>query len=65
MKNLSSKKINEREVELKILMLKSGIRNKDVTKKTNLSPTMVTQYIKGDRGSPRLDKFFKKLKKAQ
>jgi len=62
MGNLSRKKFNKREVELKIVMLKSNLRNIDISRKTNLSRPMVTQYIKGDRNCKRLDDFFDKLK---
>lgn len=62
MGNLSSKKINQRQIRLKILLLKSGLNNKDVAEKTDYTDAMVSQYIKGIRGSKRLDEYFQKLK---
>jgi len=59
---MSSKKFNQREVRLKILMLKSGLKGNAIAKATNYSPDMVSRYLKGERNSKRLDEFFDKLK---
>jgi len=60
---MSSKKINNREIRLKTIMLKSGIKGIDIAKSTRLSRSMITRYLKGERNSPRIDQFFNKLKK--
>ena len=62
---MSSKKINNREVELKTLMLKRGIKIKDVVKSSGLSQPMVSLYIQGKRNSPRLDRVFNRLKRRE
>jgi len=56
------KKINEREVRLKILMLKAGLKLEDLAKPTGYSIHMVSKYLKGIRKSKRLDEFFEKLR---
>jgi len=60
---MSSKKINKREVKLKTLILKRGLRIKDIVRTSGLSQPMVSLYIQGKRNSPQLDRFFNKLKK--
>lgn len=59
---MSSKKFSKREIESKILMLKSGLNNNAVAKATNYCPAMVSKYLKGKRNSKKLDDFFGKLK---
>ena len=55
------RKINEREIRLKTLLLCMGVKITEIAKKTKLSQPMVTYYIQGNRNSKRLDKYFEKL----
>ena len=55
-------KITEREIELKILMLKAGLRLKDIAEPTGYSIHMVCKFIKGVRRSKRLDEYFEELR---
>ncbi|MBA7618935.1 hypothetical protein ES703_26267 [subsurface metagenome] len=56
------KKINNREVRLKILMLKAGLKQKDIAESTGYTYHMVSKYIKGTRRSKRINEFFEKLR---
>ena len=56
------RKINEREIRLKTLLLCMGVKITEIAKKTKLSQPMVTYYIQGKRNSKKLDKYFKKLR---
>ena len=63
--SLIHKNARNREIRLKTLMLQLGVMSNDVAHATNLSKSMVSMYLKGKRGSPKLDKYFDKLKEKK
>lgn len=56
------RKISRREIELKMLILQMGTRIVDIAKETGFSVSMISRYIRDERNSEKLDKYFKELK---
>jgi len=46
-------------------MLKKGIKGIDIAEGTKLSKAMVSMYLKGERNSPKIDRYFRKLKEKK
>lgn len=61
-RKIVKRKISRREIELKMLILQMGMRMVDIAKETGFSISMLSRYIRDERNSEKLDKYFEKLK---